>query len=771
MQLQVETQIYKKDAIKDGIDVAATQATNYITYVNENVGIQVHNKTRINKDFIQINATDISMWRNGKRKVELGDTYLTFYDGNGTADTNKLAQFGGDIKIYKPGTGLAVIDINSQGAYIDGSVQIGGRAQSEYLNSNIQIGGRNLARGTANIIKGTGAWDTATWRDSGSSNTYNYTVSDSPVPSVNKGVLITTATANTRYGIAQDYCPMLSKTITYSVWAKGTAGGTITLQSVWWSNIPSSANWSKQFTANGSWQYLSFTTDLTNVTVPNGACSICYMYWTGVNANDTCVFVAPKLEYGNKATDWSPAPEDMATIDELDLVNLKHSVQTIDANTKIFKNVTSLYSSENPYTGYIVITTPITPNRMNNIHIIGYNYTSVANGGRIIDVSIGFYNYSSSIAHAEFSNKGDFNIESVQIAKVSSSDNRAVIILGTATKKWYFPRLVVDEALISYTSPPNSYVDGWTITTPGTTLPTGYVQTVSCTEYNASKTATSYITHIDNSGIFISPYNQSPSINAAGNSIKIDGTGMYIYKGGTEQAHFTGTEAAIGTAGQNQVIINSNGLHVYKYIDNQQEDVALFGETARIGIEDSSHFIVGSQQLQAFDSIGARYFEVNDDGIFFKSSTTTTDESLRNIDEFINELANDIEALDNFTGRQNSSLSNSLIYKINTNANQITSINNKLSDYTSIKSLVTTHLGSGKALYWNGGTTLVLKSSNCSIETNTNTMTFKYGSSTAASINSDAKVSINNAIINTSQQIGTQFKWVVGTNKLSLMRI
>lgn len=191
----------------------------------------------------------------------------------------------------------------------------------------IEIGGRNLARGTAEMIKGGGAWSTGTWRDSGASSTYNYTVSDSPVPSVNKGVLVTTKEAKGQYGVAQDHCPMLSKQITFSVWAKGTAGGTIKLQSAWWNGISGSTGNTKIILATGEWQFVSVTTDLTSQSIPNGNCSICYLYWIGTNVNDTCVFVAPKLEYGNKATAWTPAPEDVQA--EIDA---KKSVHTLNTN-------------------------------------------------------------------------------------------------------------------------------------------------------------------------------------------------------------------------------------------------------------------------------------------------------------------------------------------------------------------------------------------------------------------------------------------------------
>lgn len=183
----------------------------------------------------------------------------------------------------------------------------------EGVIDGVEIGGRNLARGTASMMKGGGAWNTGTWRDSGASSTYNYPVSDSPVAGVDHGVLVTAKTAKAQYGIAQDHCPILSKHLTFSVWAKGTTGGTIKLQSVWWNGISTSTHNGVAATATGSWQRIEVTTDLTTSTVPGGECSIAYMYWVGQNVNDECIFIAPKLEYGDKATDWTPAPEDIAS--------------------------------------------------------------------------------------------------------------------------------------------------------------------------------------------------------------------------------------------------------------------------------------------------------------------------------------------------------------------------------------------------------------------------------------------------------------------------
>ena len=274
---------------KGGIEAGTKNTTNYI-YIYSDDDATNHKLT--------INSHEASDWR-----IVAGKNFGVDKAGN----------------LYASGANIQGQVIITSGSNVytkteaDAAYDKKGAASAVQTNlDNLEIGGRNLARGTAEMIKGGGAWSTGTWRDSGASSTYNYTVSDSPVPSVNKGVLVTTKEAKGQYGVAQDHCPMLSKQITFSVWAKGTAGGTIKLQSAWWNGISGSTGNTKIILATGEWQFVSVTTDLTSQSIPNGNCSICYLYWIGTNVNDTCVFVAPKLEYGNKATAWTPAPEDLA---------------------------------------------------------------------------------------------------------------------------------------------------------------------------------------------------------------------------------------------------------------------------------------------------------------------------------------------------------------------------------------------------------------------------------------------------------------------------
>ena len=100
---------------------------------------------------------------------------------------------------------------------------------------------------------------------------------------------------------------------------------------------------------------------------------------------------------------------------------------------------------------------------------------------------------------------------------------------------------------------------------------------------DAATKATDYITKIDNAGIFISPANQSPTTSAAGNSVKIDGTGMEVYKGGTSVAMY-GDTGRVGVETSGHATVKSDGLHVWTGTESTaSNEVAFFGSTSRIG--------------------------------------------------------------------------------------------------------------------------------------------------------------------------------------------
>lgn len=142
-----------------------------------------------------------------------------------------------------------------------------------------------------------------------------------------------------------------------------------------------------------------------------------------------------------------------------DAAKLAGEVETLQPNMKVFKNVASVTSDAANLKGALVITTPITPSRMIDVHIYGYNYVT---GKSNIDIQLGFYNYAGSMTCESYVNKGDFSITPVRVGKVSASDTRAVIVLGDAGTVWQYPKIVVGKVLVGYgAAAPDGYKDGF----------------------------------------------------------------------------------------------------------------------------------------------------------------------------------------------------------------------------------------------------------------------------------------------------------------------
>lgn len=135
---------------KNESDNAAKTATSYITYVNTTDGIKVHNASDTT-NYLQLNSSAISMYKSSIRTFNIDNNgYVTV----GKVDTNKrnvyitdnavqirnntsvLAEYGSSIKLYKPGTTTAAVEISSTGATFTGSIV----ATSLTLESGVTIG-------------------------------------------------------------------------------------------------------------------------------------------------------------------------------------------------------------------------------------------------------------------------------------------------------------------------------------------------------------------------------------------------------------------------------------------------------------------------------------------------------------------------------------------------------------------------------------------------------------------------------------------------------
>ena len=170
--------------------------------------------------------------------------------------------------------------------------------------NNLQIGGTNLLRGT-NIVTSLGsssAWTSGTWRRAGGGTGTRTSISVSDAPNANIKVGWSTTSTSGQVLISQDNVPMTNgEQYTISCYAKGT--GKIYMQY-----------------GNGTVGYLGSVGDKYNITDSNNWKKFSYTFTSKGTANiyigsdsagNDVSFCGMKLEKGNMATDWSPAPEDI----------------------------------------------------------------------------------------------------------------------------------------------------------------------------------------------------------------------------------------------------------------------------------------------------------------------------------------------------------------------------------------------------------------------------------------------------------------------------
>ena len=163
--------------------------------------------------------------------------------------------------------------------------------QNNILNSNIQIGGTNLLKNSGDLTK----WG----KESGLTVTWDSTV--------NMYKVVDTSHTSSRWGIYQDLDIKPNTTYTFSIWGmKSEDTGTSSAVSTFASSLSWPGTNSSTYTTTMSRSSVTFTSGADHV-----KCRV-YLYLSPTADNSkTGYFYRPKLEEGNKTTDWSPAPEDI----------------------------------------------------------------------------------------------------------------------------------------------------------------------------------------------------------------------------------------------------------------------------------------------------------------------------------------------------------------------------------------------------------------------------------------------------------------------------
>ena len=230
---------------------------------------------------------------------------------------------------------------------------------------NLKIGGTQLLRGTNTVteLTTTGTYSEGTWRSAsgGTGTRTSIDISNSPNANIKKGWELVSTNGNV--DICQDKVPVISGVqYTMSCYAKGT--GSLKLQ---YGNNPYP---SKSFAINSEWTKYSFTFTIGENSdgVSN---SLCNMYF-GTQGVATIQICGMKLEQGNVATDWMPAPEDTEKkFDEYSTIeqtkdSITQTVNKIRVDTDNLLLNTALKEDASNFTlgsGVTRVTDKLTPNK------------------------------------------------------------------------------------------------------------------------------------------------------------------------------------------------------------------------------------------------------------------------------------------------------------------------------------------------------------------------------------------------------------------------
>ena len=185
----------------------------------------------------------------------------------------------------------------------------------------------------------------------------------------------------------------------------------------------------------------------------------------------------------------------------------------------------------------------------------------------------------------------------------------------------------------------------------------GAVPTVQQLMVDPSK----YITRTSDTGVTI-----HPEVQTSTTILQLNDDGLDIVRNGASIAKY-GVSARVGADNSSRFLINSASLQAYndnnqKYfevsgtginwgtgatsttlqLDNEGFEIvrngvstAKYGNTARIGSESSSRFLINGGTLQAYDSNNNKYFEVNENGLSWGVNTAATTTEVNTLNNYI----------------------------------------------------------------------------------------------------------------------------------------
>lgn len=140
---------------------------------------------------------------------------------------------------------------------------------------------------------------------------------------------------------------------------------------------------------------------------------------------------------------------------------------------------------------------------------------------------------------------------------------------------------------------------------------------------NAAKTATNYVTDINNNGITVHPKRSDYATNGGRAVINADGLTVYV---GSDDVASYGASARIGKSNSDRVTVDStNGITIYKsnskrlqttangidvYGSDGTTSIASFGSTVTLASDDDNHLVLDGDGLEFLDQGDNRLFYI-----------------------------------------------------------------------------------------------------------------------------------------------------------------
>lgn len=197
---------------------------------------------------------------------------------------------------------------------------------------------------------------------------------------------------------------------TFSAWVKVEEEGTFGF-------VAESNGTRFDFNVNKTWTFvhgqLTFQTDNRSL----------YIYQTTVGSPATFALFHPKLEKGNKSTDWSPAPEDLAS--QTQITTLNNLINQKVSNDQ--------YQSDKTQTANLISQT--VTNAVSNISVGGRNFIKNSSSDVVIDDTVNKQGWAHEAIYSELEAGQEYTFTSSVTVNAGKAENICVNLYNPTTKE------------------------------------------------------------------------------------------------------------------------------------------------------------------------------------------------------------------------------------------------------------------------------------------------------------------------------------------------